>query len=585
MIPDSFIEELKYKSDIADVISSYVSLKRRGRTLSGLCPFHSEKTPSFVVYPDNGSYYCFGCGAGGDVITFIRQQENLEYVEALKLLAGRAGMQLPEDDRDDGAARIKARVQELNRETARFYHSCLLGPQGKQGREYLLRRGLTPKTITRFGLGYAPGGWSSLRDHLKTKGFSWEEMITGAVAAKGQGGSVYDCFRERVMFPIIDLRGNVIGFGGRALEDKGPKYLNSADTPVFKKSRSLYALNFAKEAKADTLVLAEGYMDVIAIHQAGFPNTVATLGTALTAEQARLISRYAKNVLIAYDSDGAGQSATKRAIALFSQTDVTVRVLEIPGAKDPDEYIRKFGAARFGHLLEGGKGAVRFEIDKLRARFNLEENEEKVAFLGEFCSLMAGIPGDLERDVYIGEIARELEVSKQSLVSTTGSIRKQRYLADKKKKSHNLRVGVQDNTGGGMTVRPRDGLQSVVAQEKLIAMLLQNPDYFPDIRSKITASDFSDETLGILYGVVENRLSQNLPIDPIYLSSSLTPRQMSVLSKLAGQGREIQFYKKQADEFIQAVHHQREVKTTDEVAQMSSQEYDRYIASLTAKKK
>jgi len=583
MIPDSFIEELKYRSDIVEVISSYVNLKRKGRTLSGLCPFHSEKTPSFVVYPDNQSYYCFGCGAGGDVITFVRQQENLEYVEALRLLAEKAGLRLPEDTQDDKTARLKARVLELNRETARYFHSCLTGPQGLDARRYLLDRGLAPQTIKRFGLGYAPDGWNNLRDHLKDKGYSWEEMISAAVVTKGRSDSVYDVFRGRVMFPIIDLRGNVIGFGGRAMQDGGPKYLNSGDTPVFKKSRGLYALNFAKEAKADTLVLAEGYMDVIAIHQAGFPNAVATLGTALTAEQARLISQYAKSVLIAYDSDGAGQSATKRAIGLFSQTDVSVRVLEIPDAKDPDEYIKKFGAARFGHLISGGKGAVQFEIDKLKARFNLDDNEEKVAFLSEFCKLMATVPGDLERDVYIGEIAKELEVGKGSLISTVGSIRKRHYSAAKKKDSHNLRVRAQDNAARGAARRPLEALSSVIAQEKLIAMLLQNPDYYSDIRSKIEISDFSDETLQTIYAAVEFRLSQNLPVDPIYMSGILNPAQMSVLTRLTGEGRSIRFFKEQAREFIQAIKIQKEAKTSQQLADMDPKDIQELL--INQKKK
>lgn len=579
MISERFIEELKYNCDIGDVISSYVTLKRKGRTMSGLCPFHTEKTPSFTVYPDTQSYYCFGCGAGGDVITFVREYENLTYIEALKLLCGRAGMKLPEDTGDDRAARLKSRILEMNRVAARYFHECLTGDVGKQARQYLLGRGLTPKTVRHFGLGYAPDSWDGLRGHLKDKGYSYEEMLAAALVQKGRTDSVYDSFRGRAIFPIIDLRGNVIGFGGRAMGDgKGPKYLNSADTPVFKKSRNLYALNFAKEAKSDTLILAEGYMDVIAIHQAGFPNAVATLGTALTSDQARLISQYAKNAVIAYDSDGAGQNATRRAIRLFAETDVNVRVLEIADAKDPDEYIKKFGAQRFGLLISGGKGAVRFEIDKLRRQYNLDDNDERVAFLGAFCKLMAGIPGELERDVYIGEIARELEVGRERLHSTVAALRKKNFRAAQKKQSHNLRVYAQDNAVGSGVKRVPQDLAASVAEEKLLAMLLQNPDYYEEIRSKIAVEDFSGEPVRKIYAVLENRLQQNLPIDMVHLSLSLEPLEMKLVSKLVQTGRDIQFYRKQADEFIQAIRKKKTEITPDDLAGMSPEEIQRYLA-------
>jgi len=586
MIPDSFIEELKYNSDIADVIGSCITLKRGGRTLSGLCPFHSEKTPSFTVYPDTQSYYCFGCGAGGDVITFVRQHENLEYIEALRLLAQRAGMALPEDAPDDKAARRKTRILELNREAARHFHRNLLADSGKDARRYLLERGLAPKTVKHFGLGFAPESWDNLLLHLRGAGFSQEEMLAAAVVQQGRSaGSVYDAFRGRIIFPILDLRGNVIGFGGRSLGERGPKYLNSGDTPVFKKSRGLYALNFAKEAKSDTLILAEGYMDVIAIHQAGFPNTVATLGTALTPEQSRLISQYAKNVLIAYDSDGAGQTATKRAIRLFSQTDVAVRVLELPDAKDPDEYIKKFGAARFGNLIGGGKGAVNFEIDKLKKKHDLDSSEGKVAFLREFCNLMADIPSDLEREVYVRRTAQELEMGTGGILSTIAAVRKRKLGAEKKKQSHNLRVYAQDKPGRGSARRDPSDLRSVVGQEKLIALLLQNPDYYADIRSRIQVEDFSDERLGKIYAALRTRLEDNLSVDPIHLSGLLDPEAMSTLSRLISQSRGIRYARSQAGEFIDAIKSKKEAKTKEEVAGMTPQEYDAYITSLTAKKK
>ena len=584
MIPDSFIEELKYNCDVEKVISSYVNLKRKGRGLGGLCPFHSEKTPSFTVYTDTQSYYCFGCGAGGDVITFIRQIENLEYIEALKFLAEKAGMKLPEDTEDDKAARLKMRVLEINRESARFFHATLKSEAGQSAMEYLRGRGLLPRTITNFGLGYAPAGWDGLRSHLASKGFTKYEMTAAAVVAQGRNDSTYDIFRDRVIFPILDLRGNVVGFGGRIMEGSGPKYLNSADTPVFKKSRGLYALNFAKEAKSDTLVLAEGYMDVIAIHQAGFPYTVATLGTALTPEQARLVSQYAKNVVIAYDGDEAGQKATKRAITLFSDTDVAVRVLEMEGAKDPDEYIKKYGAARFERLINSGKSAVRFEIDKLKARHDTRTAEGKIAFLNEFSRLMSEIPGELARDVYIGEIAKEVDVPRERIALTVKSVLQKKQERKRKDMSRDLRPYHQAHSAGNFRTARNTGA-AVIAEEKLITILIQNPDYFDVFLSKLSPNDFSDEILRKIYEIICRRLSEGLSIQMIHLSAELDPGDMSRLSRLIAAGKGIMFSRHQADEYINALHTEKNKKSTGDVGAMSHEEYAAYITSLAAKKR
>ena len=585
MIPDSFIEELKYRVDIEQLLSSYINLKRRGNNLIGLCPFHSEKTPSFTVYREDQHYYCFGCGAGGDIITFIRQMENLEYVEAVKFLAERVGITVPEDAQTDRTAHLKNRILEMNREAARFYHMQLKSDAGKSARTYLLDRGLAWRTITKFGLGYAPESWNALRDHLKEKGFNWEEMQSAALVNKGRQGSFYDSFRDRVIFPIIDLRGNVIGFGGRIMKGDGPKYLNSSDTPVFKKNRNLYALGLAKSTGSDTLILGEGYMDVIAMHQAGFENAVATLGTSLTVEQARLIAGYAKKVVIAYDSDNAGQNAAKRAINLFAQDDVSVSVLSMEGAKDPDEYIGKFGAARFQNLIESGKSAVKFEIDKLRAGYNLQDPEEQLGFLNAFCRLMADVQSDLQREVYIGEMARELDVDKKRLVSTVDGIQKQRYYAKKKRGSHNLAMYAQDNPSPERKRASSDGLTSLIAEENLIVMLMRHPDYYAEIRGKIDTGDFRQAELSKVFSAIEQRLEGNLPIELIHLSAELNPAQMGRLSQLLYKGRGLQFYKEQADDYIGAIKRSKEVKTDRDIAGMNTEEYERYIASLRANKK
>ncbi|MBR4889149.1 MAG: DNA primase, partial [Clostridia bacterium] len=312
-LPDSFLQELKARSDITDVISGYVTLKRRGRNHVGLCPFHNEKSPSFNIYPENGSFYCFGCGVGGDVITFIRRIENLDYMEAVRFLAQRAGLTVPENSVDDSMAQLRRRVLEVNRETARFFHTTLMSPEGKPGLDYFTRRGLSPATIRHFGLGYAPESRFALVNHLRSKGFTKDEMVQANVAFLSRNGNPVDRFTARAMFPIIDLRGNVVAFGGRILTNEKPKYINTSDTPVYHKSSGLFAMNFAKNENSDTLILAEGYMDVIALHQAGFRTAIASLGTALTGEQARIIARYAKEAVICYDSDEAGQKAASRA--------------------------------------------------------------------------------------------------------------------------------------------------------------------------------------------------------------------------------------------------------------------------------
>ena len=588
MIPDSFIERLRDESDVESVISSYLTLKRRGRTLVGLCPFHSEKTPSFTVYPDSQSFYCFGCQKGGSVITFVQEIERLDFVEAVKLLAQRSGMALPEQAGDDGSSRIRARVLEANRAAARFFHERLISPQGQAAYHYLTGRGLTRKTIRTFGLGYAPDSWDALYSHLSDLGFSQQEMLDAALVSRGKGGRIYDQFRGRVIFPILDLRGGVIGFGGRALQDgKGPKYLNSADTPVFKKSHNLYALGLAKGAKTDMLLLAEGYMDVIALHQAGFTSAIAALGTALTQEQARLISRYAGRVVLAYDSDGAGQNAARRALSLFSQLDLSVSVLDFGQTKDPDEYIKTHGAARFQSLIDSGKSAFIFEVERLRLKHDVQSPEGKTAFLGEFCALMADIGGEIARDVYISQIARELDVSKDRLEAATQAIRKKKHSALKRKQTHNLRPFVQDNP---KTRAKRPGAHSqanlggMAAERGLLALLLQNPDYYSEIQSKLTEKDFADTDHAALYGALSSQLEQNRSPDLALMSPYLSSEQISLASNLLASGREIKYYREQTREFLAAIHRQKEDKDPDELGKMSPHQLQEYINTRRATK-
>ena len=402
--PEGFLQELKMRNDITEVVSPYVNLKRRGRNMVGLCPFHGEKTPSFNIYTENGSFYCFGCGVGGDVISFIMKIENLDYVDAVKFLAQRAGMELPENSYDDSMSKLRKRIYEANREAARFYYKTLYQPLGKEGLDYLHGRMLSDRTIRHFGLGFADDDWSSLTTHLKSLGFSENELVSANLAVQRRSGNgVYDRFTNRVMFPIIDLRGNVIAFGGRIMTDQKPKYLNTSDTPVFKKSENLFSLNNAKNAGSRTLMLCEGYMDVIAVTQAGFKNAVATLGTALTTEQAMLIKRYADEVIICYDADEAGQKATARAIPILRNAGLLVRVLTIPNGKDPDEFIKSQGAdgpEAFKAIIDRSGNDVDYRLQKLKADFNLDVSDGKVGYLEAASRIIASIQSPIEQDVY-----------------------------------------------------------------------------------------------------------------------------------------------------------------------------------------
>ena len=528
MIPESFINELKYQCYIEDIVGGYVNLKRAGRNLKGLCPFHSEKTPSFTVYPENGSYYCFGCGSGGDVITFIRNIENLDYVEAVRFLAAKVGMTVPEEETDNGTAKLKTRILEANRLSARFFHENLI--HTPQALAYIRDRGLTDRTIRHFGLGFAKNSWDDLHHFLRSKGYSDEELYQAALISKGRNGSYYDQFRNRFMFPIIDVRGNVIGFGGRVLDDSKPKYLNSADTPVFKKSRNLFALNFAKNTKERSLILGEGYMDVIAMHQAGFTNAVATLGTSLTADQARMISQYAKEVIIAYDSDSAGQTATKRALSLFEETGIKVRILSIPDAKDPDEYIKRFGATRFKLLLEGCSNAIEFELAKAKANFDLETADGKVGYLKEAAKVLAGIRSPVEIDVYAAKIAGETEVSKEA-----------------------VKLQVQD---------------------------YMKKSFYRKQREEQFVTDFNRK----IYEVLSSRLKEGKSIDLMALSSVFDSDQMGRISAILAAFHDINHTREEVADYVRVLKEEKRKLSVQDVKQMDSEQLKQYIEGLKKNK-
>ncbi len=585
MLPDSFLLELKYRADIEQIVGAYVQLKRRGRNLTGLCPFHSEKTPSFTVYPESQSFYCFGCGAGGDAITFVRRAENLDYLEAVKFLADRVGLQVPEGSVDDTGHRRRLRILEMNREAARFFHSCLMSDQGRDARAYLVKRGLTKKTVTRFGLGYAPESWDTLTAYLRGKGYTEDELTDGYLGVRRKGGGVYDAFRNRIIFPIIDLRGAVIAFGGRNLGDKGPKYLNSGDTPVFKKSRNLYALNFAKSAGRGDLILAEGYMDVVAIHQGGFQNAVATLGTALTGEQARLIAQYTREVVLAYDSDEPGQIATRRATGLLEEAGVGVRVLAITGAKDPDEYIRTYGPEKFERLLEGSESAADFAITRLRQSHDLDTAEGRVAFLQEFVRLMADNPSPIQREVYLSKICRDLEVDKQAVAAQLAAAIKRKQQTARKREAGQLRAFTSAAPGARGELERQKYPRQVLAGEGVIAYLMKHPDSCAWVREQVEDQDFVSPGDRELYQAITAKLSQGHPAEVVTLSAVLSEERVGRLMEITTKDIYRDQSRTEAKEFIQVLQEYRNKKSDEELGRLEGEELGRYIASQTAHKK
>ena len=413
--PASFIDELVARNPIEDVVGQYVSLRRAGANMFGLCPFHGEKTASFSVAPDKGIYYCFGCHKGGGVINFQMEVEGLSYPDAVRALAKRAGMAVPEDEQYQSRYQQQERLWALHKEAARFFHSTLSTEEARVAREYLDKRRLSPETVKHFGLGYAPDRWDSLVKHMKAKGFTEAELVSFDLARKTSKGGTIDNFRNRLMFPIIDLRGNVIAFGGRVLDDSKPKYLNSSDTVVYKKSQALYALNLAKNNPDRRLILCEGYMDVIAMHQAGFTNAVAGLGTAFTKEQISLLVRYCDELTLCFDSDEAGKKATKRALAMLSESPLKLKIMHLADGKDPDEIIKTQGKERMKNIISSAVNDTEFALNDARSRYDISKEDGKLGFLNEAVAVLAGISNAIERDLYTSKLASELEVEKKAL--------------------------------------------------------------------------------------------------------------------------------------------------------------------------
>lgn len=585
--PDSFLQELKLRNDITEIASSYVNLKRHGRNMVGLCPFHGEKTPSFNIYTENGSFYCFGCGAGGDVITFIMKIENLDYVEAVKFLAQRAGMEMPENTYDDSMSKLRMRIYEANREAARFFHATLLSQRGQSGLNYLRGRALSDRTIRHFGLGFADDDWNSLCNHLKNKGFSEYEIYSANLAFKRKNGNgIYDRFVNRVMFPIIDLRGNVIAFGGRIMTDEKPKYLNTSDTPVFKKSENLFSLNNAKSSGTRTLILCEGYMDVIALNQAGFTNAVATLGTALTNEQAVLMKRYADEVIICYDADGAGQKATARAIQILRNAGLPIKILTVPSGKDPDEFIRskgENGPAAFKLLIDKCGNDVEYRLMKLRENYNLTTTDGKVAFLNDAVKIVASIESPIERDVFASKLCAELEIDKNAFNDQIAKIKRRGRRENIKKETRQIQYelnGQNDKINKEHYKKPR----SSSAEEALLVYLINNPDYANSISERVTPDKFSNSLIKRYYEYVLNKIKSGYePLTSV--ASDFNSDEVSYLYKLISTTIPAASTREAVEEYINVINEESNKLTSDKLADMSADDINDYIMKMKQNKK
>ena len=536
-IPVSLIEEIKERSPIDEVVSRYVQLKRAGSNLTARCPFHSERTPSFVVFPSTQSFYCFGCGAGGDVITFLMRIENLEYMDALRTLAERAGVTLPESDAAGGVETVsRRRLYDMNRDAARYYRDQLFDEKiGADARRYLTDRGLSPAVIKRFGLGFAPDDFGAMSRHMKGLGYTDAELTAGFLCKISEkSGRPYDMFRGRVMFPIIDTSGRVIAFGGRVMGDGKPKYLNSSDTPVFKKSRNLFALNYAKNNCADEMILCEGYMDVIALHAAGFGNAVATLGTALTPEQARIMTKYTKRVILTYDSDEAGQRADARGIGLLSEVGLDVRVLKLKGAKDPDEFIRKYGADAFRDALAGSDGKFTHTLKSIMDKYTGGDPDTKLKMTREVNEYIAGIDSAVEREIYINQASAALGISADSIKSDVSFIINKNRRRGRKEEQGKL---LREASGIGDRVN-RDKLTKLHAascEETVLGMLASFPEYLARSSNgePLTKDDFSTEFGRRAFSAMAEIYAENGSFDIGAAAGVLTPDEISRITKLA----------------------------------------------------
>ena len=538
--PPSFIDELVARNPIEDVVGQYVNLKRSGANMFGLCPFHGEKTASFSVAPDKGIYYCFGCHKGGSVINFQMEVEGLSYPDAVRALAKRCGMTVPEDEQYQSRYRQQERLWALMKEAGRFFNEQLYGPAGKECLEYVKKRGLTKASVTKFGIGFAPNSWNALVDAMRKKGYTDQELRDADLVGE-KNGRIYDRFRNRLMFPIIDVRGNVVGFGGRVLDDSKPKYLNSNETLIFNKRKNLFGLNLAKKTKLPNIILVEGNIDVVALHQFGFDNAVASLGTSLTEEQVTLLSRYTEQVVLTYDSDEAGQRAAQRAIPMLEKAGIQVKVLKMKDAKDPDEFLHKFGADKFKLLLEGSANRVEYQLNAIAAKYDLRQDDQKVRFLNDCADLISTLSSPVQREIYAGRVAEAAKISMEAMKMEIGRAWKRRQYQQKKKQEAIDLAPANALQPKSRTIR-YENVKSAMAEECIIAQILREPALLDQTKG-LTEEMFSSQLLGKVYGQLKARHEQGLGVSVAVLVdlngeemshiTAITQRQQETVSEKA----------------------------------------------------
>lgn len=583
MIPHEYIEELTRRTDIVELVGSYVQLKRKGRLYNGLCPFHSEKTPSFYVYPETQSFYCFGCGAGGGAISFAKKVNNIDHGEAVKLLASRAGM--PDPQEDDQTGRLRSRVLSMNKEAARFFHACLNSTveEARQARAYWRRRGLDDKTIVRFGLGYAPDDGQALHLHLRDKGYTQQEMDASGLFKRSESGRIYCLFWKRVMTPIFDLRGNIIAFGGRVLDDSKPKYVNSPETLVYHKSKTVFALQIAKRSSSRRFVLCEGYMDVISMQQAGIDTAVCACGTALTPDQVRLISEYADEVILSYDSDEAGQKATLRSLELFRSSPVRVGVLKIPGAKDPDEYIKKYGPERFRALLDGVGSALDFQLGRLREKYDLKEDAQRLDYIRDAVELLAERSNPTEQEVYAGRLAEETDVSKTAILAQLETAsRKAGGRRRREQERARLHSGEMDTIKVPYSAGGQQALGVASAQQRLLAAILREPKYLDTVSAELGPEQFVLPLHKELYQAMLQCRAAGVEISLSGLDSMVSEEALNELSRLAAQYSDVNCSPEDIRLYLDRI--ARGTPMAGKAASWSTEEFTQYLQSMREKK-
>ena len=537
MFDQRFLDELIARSDIVDVVSGYVALQRKGGNLFGLCPFHNEKTPSFSVSPDKQIYHCFGCKKGGGVINFIMEIENLTFPEAVRFLAKRANLPVPEDDGpQDGADRLRRRVLELNRDAARWYYDLLCSPEGAAVQAYLDKRRIRRGIAVRFGMGASPDRWDGLLTAMTRRGYTKEELLAAGLVVNGRNGRLYDKFRNRLMLPVIDTRGDVVGFGSRVIDHSEPKYMNTTETITYSKRRILYGLTLAKKTKRPNIILCEGNLDVVTLHQAGFDNAVASMGTALTVEQTRLLSRFTKELVLCYDNDNAGQLATQRALELLNNSEFSVKVLKLPNRmvdgkptkQDADDFIKNYGPAAFENLLSGSENGVEFRMTQIAARYDLTSDEGRIGYAGEMAEELCRLENAVERDVYTNRAAQTAGLSPEAMKLEVQRAFKRRAARDRKARERqelNLTRSLQP---ADRAIR-YDDLRSAMAEEGVIRLLMQDDSLFPD-QPPLREDEFSSPLLGRIYGELWRCRGSGSSMAA--LSASLTPEEMSHLTTL-----------------------------------------------------